>query len=159
MLDCKESPPITRHAGVSFGELWRNGWSASIRVCTRRRSVRCMRCSTATAWSSAEGGRAQPGEGDGALPSRPAQRPVARDFASRYLFACEALSTTEAAYAFRYSRPVSESSACPRLSASITAFVSLAPTRSSASASCRCGGSGSAARSSASSPPRRTAAP
>ena len=95
MLGCEESPPITRRAGVSFGELWRNGWSASIRVCTRR-----MRCSTATAWPSAEGGRAQPGEANGALPSRPAQRPVVHDFASQYLFACEAFSTTEAAYAF-----------------------------------------------------------
>ena len=93
MLGCEESPPITRHAGVSFGELWRNGWSASIRVCTRRRSVRCMRCSTATAWSSAEGGGLNRAK-------RTALSLPGCDFASRYIFACEAFSTTEAAYAF-----------------------------------------------------------
>jgi hypothetical protein len=31
-------------------------WRGSIRMCTRRRSARCMRFSTATAWSSAEWG-------------------------------------------------------------------------------------------------------
>ena len=40
-------------------------WPGSIRMCTRRRSARCTRCSTATAWSSA---------GRGGAIGRPEQR-------------------------------------------------------------------------------------
>jgi putative transposase len=73
------------------------------------------------------------------------------DFASRYLFVCEALSTTKEAYAFPAFEAVSRSWDCPKPSAPTTASPSQAPTRFTASASCRRGGSGSASRSSGSS--------
>ena len=53
------------------------------------------------------------------------------DFASRYLFACEALSTTKEVYAFPVFEAVSRNSACPRPSAPTTACPSPAPMRSS----------------------------
>ena len=78
------------------------------------------------------------------------------DFASRYLFACEALSTTKEAYAFPVFEAASRSSACPRPSAPTTAFPSPVPMPSSISPSSRSGGSGSESRSSASSPATRS---
>ena len=67
------------------------------------------------------------------------------DFASRYLLTCEALSTTQEIVRlhrlrahFQGIRPAA------RRSAPTTACRSRRPTRSTGSASCRCGGSGSA---------------
>ena len=85
------------------------------------RSARCMRCSTGTGWCGGAGARRRP-----RLTGTPLSRPVApnrlwcadykgefllgnqrycypltiTDFASRYLLACEALSTTKERYAF-----------------------------------------------------------
>ena len=72
------------------------------------------------------------------------------DFASRYLFACEALATTKEAYAFPVFEAVFKKYGLPK-AIRTDSFPSQVPMRSLASASSRSGGSGSASRSSASS--------
>jgi putative transposase len=73
------------------------------------------------------------------------------DFASRYLFACEALSTTKEAYAFRVFEAVFNEFGLPKPSVPTMAFPSPVPIPFSISQSSLSGGSGSESRSSASS--------
>ncbi len=83
------------------------------------------------------------------------------DFASRYLLACEALSTTQEEFAFTvFERAFKEFGLPARDPHRQRRALRRPPTRSTASASWRCGGCASASRSSASSPaiPSRTAA-
>ena len=81
------------------------------------------------------------------------------DFASRYLLACEALSTTQERYALPSSSAPSRTSASRRRSAPTMGCPSRRRTRSTGSASWRCGGYGSAFGSSGLRPatPSRTA--
>src|SRR5712672_627865 len=73
------------------------------------------------------------------------------DFASRYLFACEALATTKEAYAFPVFEAVFKEFGLPKAIRTDNGVPFASPNASSGWASCRDGGSGSASRSSASS--------
>ena len=127
----------------------RKSWPG-LSTCTRRPSAPYTRFSIAMAWS-AQNGAAEQGEGSAlSLPGQPndlwcadykgefmlADRrycyPLTiTDFASRYLFACEALSTTKEAYAFPVFKAVFKEFGFPRPSAKTTAFPSQAPMCSS----------------------------
>jgi len=78
------------------------------------------------------------------------------DSASRYVFACEALSTTKEAYAFPVFEAVFKEFGLPNAIRTDNGVPFASPNSLSICPSCRFGGSGSASRSSASRPATRS---